>query len=112
MVTEAHVLDLTRKWSSTGVDPSLDSDVVTDLKIDGDSFEEFIGKLAGNEQLTGRQDWLRYYHAESELSSPLYILRWIGFKLGLASSPPLRSLDPFTLRDLTEALNGGCAGAA
>ena len=103
MPSEDQLIHFTKQRVSSRREITLTSDLVTDLKIDGDDADEFIHDLKQEfPRWDPTVDWSVHFHSEGELLSPLYLWKLLVHKLGLRNSPPMRQLVPFTLRDLLE----------
>lgn len=99
-------LELVRKYKFAEASISLCSRVVEDLGIDGDDAEELIEEL--NTKLQPESlcvQWSKYFHSEAELLSWSYYLQLFAHKAGLRKRPPLRCIEPITVKRLMELYN-------
>ncbi|WP_041769519.1 MULTISPECIES: DUF1493 family protein [Pseudomonas] len=99
-------LELVQKHKSAHASVSLSSRVVDDLGIDGDDAEELIEELNTKfKPQAPEENWSKYFHTEAELLSWSYYLRLLMYKAGIRKSPPLRNIEPLTVKKLMELYN-------
>ncbi|WP_394562190.1 DUF1493 family protein [Aquipseudomonas alcaligenes] len=106
MDSHTDILELIQKHKIAQASFSLSSRVVDDLGIDGDDAEELIEELnAKSQPQAPNVNWSKYFHAEAELLSWSYYLKLFAHKIGIRKSPPLRDIEPLTIKKLMELYN-------